>query len=160
VLQQLAVRPNPRFVAVWSEWIIAETWRVLSWQWVAEAGGTDEAQRRHLAHVANEMLRYLIPAMRLVSIQGVMEPAPWPELRDKEDAPIWATAVAAGAQYVVSHNIEDFPPLVQGRHVYSDVEYLTAVEFIEDVLDEDVTAVYGAPLRPGATVRSRRAPRP
>lgn len=158
VLQQLASQPRPRFVPVWSEWIIAETWRVLTWRWLARAGRTDQAEWRRLARVANEMLRYLLPVMTHVSIRHVVEPAPWPEFQDMEDQPIWTTAVIAGAQYVVSHNVHHFPPLMQGRHIYDGVEYLTAIELVEGVLGEDAAAVYGYPLPPGGIVRSRRAP--
>ncbi len=76
---------------------------------------------------------------------------------DADDSPIWATAVVANARYVISHNIDDFPPIGQGRHVYRGVEYLTAIEFIEDVLHESAEVIYGAPLPPGARLRSRRA---
>jgi hypothetical protein len=41
------------------------------------------------------MLRYLVPVMKLVSIRDVVGPVAWPELKDAEDAPVWATAVAA-----------------------------------------------------------------
>jgi hypothetical protein len=70
--------------------------------------------------------------------------------------PIWATAVTAGAQYVVSHDISDFPPLVAGRHIYQGIEYLTAIEFIQNVLGVAAEQVLGAPLPEGAAVRSSR----
>jgi hypothetical protein len=81
VLQQLAAQPRQRFAPVWSEptfgpkvgWIIAETWRVLTWRWLARA--------------ANEMLRYLLPVVTLASIRDIVEPVPWPGLQDTEDAP-------------------------------------------------------------------------
>jgi hypothetical protein len=41
------------------------------------------------------------------------------------------------------------------RHLYHDVEFLTAIEFIEAVLGEDAAALYGRPL-PAGVVRSRR----
>ena len=160
VLQQLAAPPVRRFQPVWSEWIIAETWRVLTWRWLSRAARTDQEEWHALTRAANEMLRYLVPVMKLVSIRDVVGPVAWPELKDAEDAPVWATAVVAGAQYVVSHNVLDFPPLVQGRHVYREIEYLTAIEFVEDILSEDAAAVYGTPLRPEALVRSRRVPYP
>ena len=64
----------------------------------------------------------------------------------------------AGAQYVVSHNLADFPPLVHGRHVYRGIEYLTAIEFVADVLGEDAAVIYGAPLAQAALTRSSRRP--
>ncbi len=36
VLQRLAATARQRFRPVWSEWIIAETRRVLAWWWLAE----------------------------------------------------------------------------------------------------------------------------
>jgi hypothetical protein len=138
---------------VWSEWIIAETWRVLTWRWLTARGPVDEVV---LTQSANRMLRRLLQVMRCVSLYGIIGATPWPGLRDAQDAPIWATAVTAGAQYVISHNTRDFPPLVEGRHVYRGIEYLTAIEFVEDVLGLDVEELYGRPLPTGASVRSRR----
>lgn len=43
------------------------------------------------------------------------------------------------------------------RHLYQNVEFLTAIEFIEGVLGADVAVFYGRPL-PAGVVRSRRAP--
>jgi hypothetical protein len=104
------------------------------------------------------MLHYLLPVMRLVTISGFVGTAPWTALKVRDDVPIWDTAVAAGASYVVSHNARDFPPLVDGRHVYGGIEYLTAIEFIEQVLGADAARVYQQPIPPGALVRSRRVP--
>jgi len=157
VLQRLAARPSSPFTPVWSEWIIAETWRVLTWRWLVRAGRTDAAEWRALSGAANLMLRQLIPVMTLASLHHATATAPWPELRDDADAPIWQTAVVAGARYVVSQNVADFPPLVGGRHLYDGIEYLTAIEFIEGVLGENAALVFGAPLPRGAAVRSGRA---
>jgi len=158
VLQRLAEPPRQDFVPIWSEWIIAETWRVLAWQWAARSTGTDDAEWRLLSNTANAMLRYLLRAMRLVSLRDVSGPAPWPELRDPNDVPIWETAVAANAWYVVSHNVADFPPLAGGRHRYGDIEYLTAIEFVEYVLGAEAADVYERPLPIGTLVRSGRVP--
>jgi hypothetical protein len=116
VLQRLAARAEPPFVPTWSEWIIAETWRTLAWRWLNRADHPDEFEWTSLTRTANEMLRYFLPVMRLVSLRGYTGPGPWPELTDEDDVPIWQTAIVAGAQYVVSHNFRDFPPLVDGRH--------------------------------------------
>jgi hypothetical protein len=158
VLQRLAARVDPPFVPVWSEWIIAETWRTLAWRWLNRTVHPDEFEWNTLTRAANEMLRYLLPVMRLVSLREYVGPGPWSGLTDADDVPIWHTAIVAGAKYVVSHNVADFPPLVQNRHIYRGVEYLTAIEFIEDVLGESTTEVYGGPLPAGASVRSRRVP--
>jgi predicted nucleic acid-binding protein len=129
---------------------------VLTWRWLAKNTARDE---RALAESANRMLRRLLSVMNLVSIREFIGRDPWPGLRDENDAPIWATAVAAGAQYVVSHNTHDFPPLLAGRRVYADIEYLTTIEFIEDVLGENAAEILDAPL-PDGVVRSRRTAHP
>lgn len=152
-MQRLAAPPRPWYEPVWSEWIIAEVWRVLTWRWLLARGPGDEAA---LAHSANRMMRRLLTVMRLASLHDAVGRAPWPGLADPEDGPIWATAVAAGARYVVSHNTTDFPPLVEGRHVYEGIEYLTAIEFVEEVLVADAAEVYGGPLPVGASLRSGR----
>ncbi len=158
ILQQLAARSHHRFAPAWSEWIVAETWRVLAWRWLTHASRADDAEWHSLTRSANQMLRYLLPVMTHVSLRDYAGPPPWPGLRDQNDAPIWETAVVARAQYVVSQNTNDFPPLAQGRHAHEGVEYLTAIELIEDVLGTDATDVYGASLPQGALLRSARVP--
>jgi hypothetical protein len=156
LLQRLAADSPERFQPVWSEWIIAETWRVLAWRSLSRDRTADSAQWRDLTRSANAMLRLLLPVMRMASLHQYTGPEPWPELRDVNDIPIWDTATAAGARYVVSHNTADFPPLVDGRHTWRGVEYVTAVELIEDVFGEDVALLATAPMTPAMLLRSRR----
>lgn len=78
------------------------------------------------------------------------------QVRLEDDGPIWETAVVAGAQFVVSHNTSDFPPLIQGRHVFGGVEYLTAVEFIQDILAANFDQL-DITIPPSATIRSGRS---
>jgi hypothetical protein len=157
-LIRLAERTAPLYSPAWSEWIIAETWRVLAWRWCVSAPRADAAERRALVAAANEMLRRMIPVMTLVSLRGYAGPGPWPTLRDPDDTPIWETAIVAGARYVVSQNTSHFPPLIRGRHTYGGVEYVTAIEFVEDVLGESAATTLGEGLPGGAQVRSRRVP--
>lgn len=156
VLQRLAAAPSRPYVPVWSEWIIAETWRVLTWQWLARAGGPDAVDARGLTRAANGMLGRMLEVMTLVSLHAGAGPPAWPQLRDENDAPIWQTAVLADARYVVSHNLADFPPLVNGRHTFAEIEYLTTIEFVHDVLGEDAAVLHGTDLPRGALLRSRR----
>lgn len=160
LLQELAAATPPRYEPVWSEWTIAETWRVLTWR-ASKAG----ARWRDVSQSANRMLWYLLPVMHTVRLREFVGPAAWPELADANDEPLWAAAVLAKAEYVVSDNIRHFPPLTEvtrqpsdrpdRRHIYERVEYVTAIEFIEDVLGADATTIYGEPLL-GRTVRSQR----
>ena len=154
--QRLVTQPQPPITLVWSEWIIAETWRVLTWRWLEGGREMTAGEWRQLARSANDMMRHLLPVMDLSSLHGYAGPEPWPTLRDRDDIPIWDTATAAGARYVVSHNTVDFPPLVDGRHIWQGVEYLTAIELIEDVLGEDITLLTIAPLTPAMLQRSHR----
>lgn len=94
--------------------------------------------------------------MRFVSIREYGGPGPWTELADADDEPIWQTAVLAGAQYVISQNTRHFPRLVAGRHVHGGVEYLTTIEFVEDLLGERSAAIYDRPLPGESALRSRR----
>ncbi|HUG16240.1 MAG TPA: PIN domain-containing protein [Thermomicrobiales bacterium] len=156
-LQRAAQSGHIQFTPIWSEWIIAESWRVLTWRWAAQHGRIDASEWRTLSVNANDMLRRLISVMTLVSIRDYQGAPPWTGIRDPDDVPIWETAIVAGAQYVISHNVSDFPPLVSGRHVHTGIEYLTATEFIEDILHTNVEALYGASLPSGSTISSRRS---
>ncbi len=129
---------------------------MLSWRWLVRAGRTDAAEWAALTRAANEMLRHLLPVMRFVSLRIDAGPEPWPELSDFDDLPIWRTAAAAGATYVISQNVADFPPLESGRHHYRGVEYVTAIEFIEDVLGHTAATLAGGPIPAGGGLRSRR----
>ena len=131
---------------------------MLAWRWCVAAPQRDAAERQALVRSANRMLRRMMPVTTLVTLRGYAGPPPWPGLRDPDDAPIWETAIVAGARYVVSQNTHHFPPLVQGRHVYGGVDYLTAIEFVEDVLGESAATILGEGLPAGAQVRSGRVP--
>jgi hypothetical protein len=166
VLQRLAATDPPRFDAVWSTAIIGETWRVLTEQRL-QAGDASTLIGRD----AHEMWARLDPVLRVAECWRRPPGAPPSPLRDPRDEHLWNAAVNAGAGYVVSHNTRHFPPAVHvtvpaaggpvqaRRHLYHDVEFLTAIEFVEGVLDEDAAALYGRPL-PAGVVRSRRSPGP
>lgn len=159
VLQRLAVEPLARYRPVWSEWIVAETWRVLTRKRVeAAARAGQPVDWASLERQANEMMWYLLPVVTTVPLGGRRAlPPPWPGLPDLNDVPVWATAKLAGAEYVVSHNTRHFPPLVRGKHVYDGIEYLTAIEFVEAVLGFAAAIVYRRPIPAGGLVRSSRA---
>jgi hypothetical protein len=130
-----------RFIGVWSDWIIAELWRGLAWQWAVDRGASD-TQRREMGVSANRMLRILAPRLRHVSYAGEPDATPWPRLADLDDEPVWATAVAAHASYVVSANTSDFPPNVadpgeQPRYVYFGIRYLEPADFLDLIWADD-----------------------
>jgi hypothetical protein len=134
-----------RFIGVWSDWIIAELWRGLAWQWAIQRGPSD-AEWHEMGASANRMMRILAPRMRLVSYMGEPDATPWPMLTDPDDEPIWATAVAAHANYVVSANTADFPPNVadpgdEKRHVYFGIRYIEPAQFLNLVWADDPSDV-------------------
>jgi hypothetical protein len=159
-LRNIAAAPEHLYVPVWSEWIVAETWRVLTYKWLAEGSrGIAARDEMPLRQAANAMLRYFVPVMELVTLRGYAGSAPWPALSDPDDAPVWQTAVLGGARCVVSHNTRHFPPLVGGRHAYQGVEYLTAIEFIEELLGDEAAAGFTGAVPMAGQVRSRRSRR-
>lgn len=130
-----------RFVGVWSEWIVGELWRGLAWQWAEDRGLSDE-DRREMASSANRLMRLLAPRLTLISYIGDEDTPPWTQLRDPNDEPIWSTAVAAHASYVVSENVRDFPPNTASRgeparHSYFGIEYLRPADFLSRVWPDD-----------------------
>lgn len=163
LLRDLAAAESPRFIGVWSSAIIAETWRVLTIQRL-NAGSSPSA----LSRDAHEMWAKLDPVLRIAEASHRPPDSPPSPLRDRHDEHLWNAALNAGAQYVVSHNTRHFPPAVAVepasgtgdnqaiRHLTHGIEFLTAIEFIEDVLGEDAAALYEHPL-PSGIIRSRRS---
>jgi hypothetical protein len=127
-------------VGLWSEWIIGEICYGLAWDWAARRG-VGHTQRRVMASSARAMLRLLIPRMQLVTLRDASI-EPWPSLSDREDEPVWATAVLGHATHVVSMNTRDFPPNAAGPgeppcHVWEGIEYLRPETFLALVWADD-----------------------
>jgi hypothetical protein len=163
LLQELAAEEPPRFVGIWSSAIIAETWRVLT---VHRVNSGSTASR--LSNDSFTMWTKLDPVLRIAEASRRPPNTPPSPLRDRHDEHLWNAALNAGAQYVVSHNTRHFPPAVvvepsSGtskeaivRHLAHGIEFLTAIEFIEEVLGVDAAVRYKRPL-PSDIVRSRRS---
>ncbi len=119
-----------RFEAIWSSWIVAELNRVLTWQWAERHGLGVETQRRASTE-AKAMMTYLLAAFTLVD-PPFPHPVPWPDLTDLWDIPIYGTAVAAGATYVVTDNLRHSPSpeSTTGRRLWNGIEYVTYREFM------------------------------
>lgn len=129
-LQQLAVASA--FVAIWSPWIIAELNRVLVWRWIKDRTDNDlsDANERRCGAAAKRMMAILLPSFEIVTPLPPY-PTAWPALSDPWDHPIWATAVAGNARYVVSENTHDYPPRQSdGRFVHEGIEYLGGGAFL------------------------------
>jgi hypothetical protein len=164
VLRLLAAASPPRYTAVWSTAIVAETWRILTQQRL-QAGDSLAAIRRD----ARQMHAWLDPVLTVVECWRRPAGCPPSPLSDPADEHLWNAAINARATYIVSHNIRDFPPAIDlarprseaasavGHHLAHGVAFLTAIEFIEDVLGEDAALLYGRELPAGGIVRSHRA---
>jgi predicted nucleic acid-binding protein len=123
-----------RFEAIWSVWIVAELNRVLTWRW-AERYGSDAATQRLASVAAKEMMVYLLGAVTLVD-PPLPHPLPWPELTDVWDVPVYATAVTAGATYIVTDDLRHSPPRdpATKRRVWNGIEYITYNDFVPLVM--------------------------
>lgn len=123
-----------RFEAIWSAWIVAELNRVLTWRW-AEQYGTDARAQRMASVGAKEMMTHLLAAFTLVDLP-FPHPIPWPRLTDIWDIPIYASAVAASADYVVTDDLRHSPPRdpVTKRRMWNGIEYLSYRVFIERIM--------------------------
>lgn len=124
------------YTAIWSPWIIAELNRVLTWRWIEYHGGDwSAAAWQQCSQSAKAMMVQLIASL---SVVAPVPPYPhsWEALRDQWDQPIWAAAKLSGAQYVVSENRRDYPPVgPDGRHLHKGIEYLPASVFLGRLLD-------------------------
>lgn len=119
-----------RFEAIWSSWIVAELNRVLIWRW-AEQYGIDAATQRLASISAKEMMTHLLAAFTVVD-PPLPYPIPWPQLTDVWDIPIYASAVAAGAHYVVTDDLRHSPPHdpTTKRRIWNGIEYITYRNFV------------------------------
>lgn len=124
--------------------LIAETWYILTLRAARAA-----IHPRVITQQSRAMLHQLLAVMEAVSIARGLGSSPPSPLHDHNDEAVWFTAVVANAHYVISHNTRHFPPLVREevllnnqpftiqRHIHQGIEFLTAIEFIEEVLGED-----------------------
>jgi hypothetical protein len=128
-LQRLAVQGV--YYAIWSPWIIAELNRVLVWRWLTNTDGDlSAANYLRCGQSAKKMMTLLLAAFDIVNPQPPY-PVAWASLTDADDHPIWAAAVEAHAQYVVSDNTHDYPPRgTDGRCQYQGIEYISGRDFL------------------------------
>lgn len=76
------------------------------------------------------MMEALLPSFHLVQPVPPYPPV-WETLTDPWDHPIWAAAQVGGASYVLSENARDYPPKDgEGKHVFENIEYLPARDFL------------------------------
>jgi hypothetical protein len=116
-----------RYTPIWSDWIIAETWRILTEKWLVK----QSRPAAGLSTAAKAMMRIMAPLCGLERSLPRIGPGAWPSLGDPDDEPVWNTAMHAKAQFVVSQNTEDFPPAdPHGRRVWEGVEYVVPNDFL------------------------------
>lgn len=158
LLSTLAAARPVLYTPIWCEWIIAETWRVLTVQRLRRLPLITPADERQLSASANAMLTALLQVMTFVSVVPPFDPA-WPTANDAADLPIWSAALQAGAEFVVSHNLRDFPPRdADGLCAYEGVEFMTTANFVGEVLGLDLDEVAPMPIpAAGRLAHPRRA---
>lgn len=164
-LRALALTTPPAYQPVWSTAIVAETWRILTIR-ALRAGQAE----RIISQNAQRLWHLLDSIMQSTQAATLPAGAPPSPLRDPDDAHLWQAAMHSGAQYIVSHNTQDFPPAILlptnpdlgvtecWRHVVAGVEFLTAIEFIEDLLGADAIVLCGRPIPQQSIIRSQRQP--
>ncbi len=111
------------FEAVWSAFIVGEMVRVRVESSIARDTARSVYRRRVnlLVHRLSDVLT--IADYRSILLDGA--------LSDPDDDPILATALAAGAQFVVSNDVKHFPPGATIMHV----RFVTPADFLI-LLDE------------------------
>lgn len=158
LLSILAATRPVLYTPIWCEWIIAETWRVLTVQRLRRLPAMTADDERQLSASANTMLTALLHVMSFVTVVPPFDLA-WAGATDAEDLPIWSAAVRSGAQFVVSHNLRDFPSRnADGLCAYDGIEFITAANFVADILGQDLDTVAPMPIPPtGHMAHQRRA---
>ena len=145
-----------RYTPIWCEWIIAESWRVLTIRRLRRQPAFSRADERQLARSANVMLTMLLQVMELVSTVPPFE-STWSTASDADDRPVWTAAVRSNAQFVVSHNIHHFPPRdANGLCAFRGIEFITAANFIAEVLSLDLDALAQYPIPPAWRLTHQR----
>lgn len=156
MLATLAAARPVLYTPVWCEWIIAETWRVLTMQRLRQLGAVTAADERQLTTSANTMLTALLQVLTFVSVVPPFDPA-WAGFGDADDLPIWSAAVRSGARFIVSHNVQDFPPRdVSGICTYAGIEFITTENFVTEILALDLEEVAPQPLPAGGRIAHLR----
>lgn len=93
------------------------------------------------------MLLALLPVMEMISVVPPFDAA-WPDRRDRYDQPVWTAAHRTGASFVISHDVNDFPPRDRdGRCRHAGIESITAEHFLRQVvrLDPEYLLLTGLP---------------
>lgn len=111
------------YEAVWSTIIVTELVRVRM-RLAMRQGVEESVQRRRIYNLVHR----LSDVLTVADYRGILLDATLP---DPDDDPILATALASGAQYVVSLNVKHFPPGNMVMHV----RFITPTDFLT-VLDE------------------------
>jgi hypothetical protein len=156
LLATLAAAQPVLYVPVWCEWIIAETWRVLTVQRLRRLTAVTAADERHLTASANTMLTALLQVMTFVSVVPPFDAA-WTGLADTNDLPIWSAALRSDAQFIVSHNVRDFPPRdANGLCAYGGIEFVTVESFVSEILKLDLAEVAPWPIPATGRVAHQR----
>ena len=119
---------------LWSPSIIAETGRLLTWQWLQRNPSPfTRSLWDRMSRDAHSWFDLMTQVFSVVE-DSPLHPAMWTlNPPDAHDAPLWTAAVRADAQVVVTDNLRDGPPpdpAHEGLRLYQGRLYLSAEVFL------------------------------
>lgn len=115
--------------AYWSPWIIAELVRILSERWMRRVTPWTRKDHQEMSDACGAMMRHMIQAIHCENSPAPSVPS-W-NGSDPNDEPVLALAQMVKARYVVSENVNDFPPKnSKGQHTYGGIEYMRVNDFL------------------------------
>jgi len=121
---------------IWSPVIIAETHRLLTWQWLRRRGGDlSRVSWRACSEAAKDFLHWVRWAFEVVDDRPPDE-ALWTDRpRDQWDIPLWNAAVRGRADFIVTENLRDGPPPDQdGVRRHGGIVFIHPNDFVQ-ILD-------------------------
>lgn len=143
-------------VPVWSPCIISEAVRVLTWRWLRSqpreprALGGDVSLTRQLEAACSRDAKVWFGVM--TEVFRVVEDRPpdervWAaEVRDPDDLPIWNAAVRSSADFIVTSNLRDGPPVdTYGRQTFDGVTFVGPEDFAAVLVHWGALVSTGAP---------------
>jgi putative PIN family toxin of toxin-antitoxin system len=121
----VAAANEHRIEAYWSPPIIGELYRVLTVRWI-QRSGADFMSLAKLSASSKRMMTIL------TDVFGIVNPKPpyvaWDGPRDPDDNHLYCAATACSADFVVSENTTDFPPMACTKALRTSAQLFERLE--------------------------------